>query len=173
MSTPRDGCHRKIDTSQDHDPRWDSTTHRNSNLSLFLSQPCSLPSSLRPSELMSLFEEYLTSLVPLAASIIESLPCDSTVTSSDIHQLRCAHSFIFMTWLNRPFSPVVKIGSCFPKEQTFDWSNCNKTEVVEGIHGGCFTVMVICFMLFKPSILSMVGCVQVNSQMGYQVTDYT
>ena len=115
LLTPRDGCCRKIDASQDHDLRRDSATHRDSDLSLFLSRLCSLLSSLWPSELMSLFEEHPTSLVTLDASIIESQPYDSTVTSSDIHQLICAHSFIFMTWLNRPFSPVVKICSCFPR----------------------------------------------------------
>ena len=115
VSTPRDGRCRKIDTSQDHDPRWDSAMHHNSNLSLFLSQPCSLLSSLRPSELMPLLEEHPTSLVALDTSIMESQPYDSTVTSSDIHQLRGAHSFIFMTWLNRPFLPVVKMDSCFPR----------------------------------------------------------
>ena len=114
-STPKDGCCRKIDTSQDHDPRRDSATHRDSDLSPFLSRPCSLLSSLRPSELMPLLEEHPTSLVALDTSIMESQPYDSTVTSSDIHQLRGAHSFIFMTWLNRPFSPVVKMDSCFPR----------------------------------------------------------
>ena len=83
--------------------------------------------SLRPSELMSPFEEHSTSPVTLDASIIESQPYNSTVTSSDIHQFICAHSFIFMTWLNRPFSPVVKMGSCFPRRTNLWlvqlWSN--------------------------------------------------